>query len=218
MKSSCEIILGSSSPRRTDLLSRLDLPFRVVHPEVEEIAEDGESPKAYVLRNSRAKGEWVLHAVAGKCKSTDRVLVIAADTIVVLDGMILEKPRHPADARRMLGLLSGRTHQVWSGIAVVLGCGGTGSKGKPAVLKRRVKAVKTDVTMKSFSKREIAWYVASGEPLDKAGSYGAQGIGHYLIHAIHGSYTNVVGLPMAELVEMLEHEFGVPMWKPGGKK
>ena len=181
------LILASSSPRRRDLLDGVRADFDVIPSDVPEQRQASESPDQYVTRLSREKAAAVANG------HPDR-WVIAADTIVVCGGEVLEKPVDATDAKRMLALLAGRTHVVHSGLSV--------HRRKPHYIDTRV--CTTEVTMLPMSEREIAWYVATREPLDKAGAYAAQGIGGMFIDSIHGSYTNVVGLPLALLFQMLK--------------
>ena len=180
------IILASASPRRRELLESLKIPFEVRVSNVAEVLREGESPDAYVRRLSIDKARSV-------ASSSPDELVLAADTIVYLDHAILEKPADPADAERMLGVIAGRTHTVFTGVSVVHG-------------ERRdilTEVERTDVTMASMSAEEIRWYVGTGEPMDKAGSYAVQGIGAAFVERIEGSYTNVVGLPLPLVKRML---------------
>ena len=119
-----------------------------------------------------------------------QVLILGADTAVVVDGRILGKPQSPADARRMLTLLSGRSHGVLSGIALA----GTHQSSR---------VVESQIEFRILSRREIDWYIRTGEPMDKAGAYGAQGVGSFLIQSVHGSFSNVIGLPLAETLLLL---------------
>jgi septum formation protein len=190
------IILASSSPRRREFLKQLGIPFKVVVPRVEEQPEKREEPGHFAWRLAVDKARDVASRVS------DRSIVIAADTIVVLGKKILGKPKDAADARRMLKMLSGREHEVITGVCVV--------QGK----KRRSFVASTDVEFKKLTKQEIDFYIASGEPMDKAGAYAIQGIGSFLVREIRGSYTNVVGLPVAELLDVLERGFRYPVF-PG---
>jgi septum formation protein len=175
------LVLASASPRRRELLGGLGLAFTVRAVDLDETPRPGEAPREYVLRLAREKA--AARAAAGE-------LVLAADTVVVLDGAILGKPRDPDDARRMLRRIAGRTHTVYSGVALEE----PGPPGQPA---RRVSAVETtEVRMAALADERIAWYVATGEPLDKAGSYAVQGLGALFVEAVDGNYTNVVGLPL----------------------
>jgi len=198
------LILGSSSPRRLDLLKTVGLAFVVLKPETEEKPRPGEQPEAYALRNAAEKATWVAdHLLAGGAYEHG-FIVISADTIVVLDDDILEKPRDSVHATAMLRRLSGRTHKVISG--VTLASHGTSPASRESF------AVVTEVRIKPLTDLEIQAYIRTGEPLDKAGGYGAQGIGSYMVESVHGSYTNVVGLPVAEVVECLGRVFGYPLF------
>jgi septum formation protein len=171
------LVLASASPRRRELLARLGLRFDVRPADIDETPHPGESPDAYVLRLAQEKAA----AVAGD----EGELVLAADTTVVCDGEILGKPVDDEDARRMLRLLSGREHEVLTGIALRAGGG------------RAVAHVEsTRVRMAALSEAEIAWYVATGEPLDKAGAYAVQGLSSLFVDAVVGNHSNVVGLPI----------------------
>lgn len=185
------IILASSSPRRRELLRLLGLDFEVIPGKEVEYPYSGGDPAAYAqdlaLRKARA--------VAGLAGEG---LVIGADTIVLLDGRVLGKPKDEQEAEEMLSLLSGRKHQVITGVAVVEAQSGRSS----------LRAVKTEVAFRPLSREEIRAYIATGEPLDKAGAYGIQGYGAILVERVEGCYFNVVGLPLATLVEMLR-DFGV---------
>ncbi|MBU0481900.1 MAG: septum formation inhibitor Maf [Proteobacteria bacterium] len=181
-----EIILASGSPRRKRFLEELGLLFSVQVADVDETARPGERPEQFVRRLALEKAEAVapLHREA---------YVIGADTVVVLAGKILGKPDGSAEALTMLQSLSGRTHEVWTGFAICRNGDKTRVTG----------AVRTEVTFIDASDDLLAAYVGSGEPLDKAGAYGIQGRGGLLVASITGSYSNVVGLPMAELVAAL---------------
>lgn len=200
-----KIYLASTSPRRRQLLSEAGFAFELVNPETDEIERKGESPRAMVKRFALDKAENACKLLPPNATG----VVIAADTTVVSpDGKrVLNKPASEADARRMLGVISGRTHVVLTGYAVFAIAAGK-------IKKRHYAVVKTSVTMRKLSSAAIGAYVASGEPMDKAGSYGAQGIGMGLIESINGSYSNVVGLPMAELLRDLEKRFKLkPDWR-----
>ncbi|MCX8117054.1 MAG: Maf family protein [Desulfobacterota bacterium] len=180
------LILASASPRRFELLRQLGLDFEAVPSEVEEESLPGESPRDHVTRLAGAKALEV-------AKRFPEAWVIGADTIVFIDGLILGKPKGREEAIRMLRLLSGREHRVLSGLSVhhLL-------KGRSAT-----EVVESSVRIKRLRPEEMEWYVDTGEPFDKAGGYGVQGIGAFMIEAVMGSYTNVVGLPLCELMEML---------------
>lgn len=184
-----DIILASSSPRRRYLLSRAGLAFRVVPSAVDEEALAADDPEAYVRALAEAKADEV-------AQRFPQSWVIGADTIVVVDGRILGKPRSEAEAKRMLASLSGRTHRVLTGW-----CVRNASRDF-----RFLDVAATEVLFKTLSPEEIDWYVGTGEPFDKAGAYAIQGIGTFLVRRIHGSYTNVVGLPVCEVLELLIRE------------
>ena len=181
-----KLILASSSPRRRDLLASIGLEFDVIPSHVPEVHQAGEAPEEYVARLARDKA----HALAQQYPSA---WVIAADTTVFLGDQLLEKPTDAADAARMLGAIAGKTHMVYTGVTL-------------ENLEREyrdTRVAESEVRMLPLSPGEIEWYVATGEPLDKAGAYAAQGVGALFIDSIHGSYTNVVGLPLATLFQMM---------------
>jgi septum formation protein len=181
------LILASRSPRRYELLKQMGLDFDVIPSGVdEEGIVQGETPKEHVLRLSEAKA-W------GLAKQYPDCWVIGADTVVYVDGVILGKPKNHEEAMDMLRRLSGKEHQVLTGFSVHHG--GKGKKDR--------EAVETSVKVKPLTRAEVKWYVRTGEPFDKAGAYGIQGIGSFMIESIRGSYTNVVGLPVCELIQML---------------
>lgn len=190
------VVLASASPRRRGFLHQLGYQFEVVTPATEEKVRPGEGATDYVLRNAAEKSADVAGRVAAGS------VVIAADTVVVLRGRIMEKPASEADAHAMLRALGGQVHQVVTGVCVR----GPGTGGAPAI---RSFAVSTDVEFKQLPDEEIEAYVRSGEPMDKAGAYAIQGRAAYMIRQIRGSYTNVVGLPLTELEEVLAKDFGV---------
>ena len=185
------IILASSSPRRKELLTQIGLSFTVYPADVDESILEGERPEAYASRLALDK------ARAAAERAGDGI-VIAADTIVVVNGSVLGKPADATDARRMLHLLSGKEHSVVTGLAVF-----DASTGRSIV-----RTSVTKVVFRDLSQREIDAYVATGEPLDKAGAYGIQERGALLVERIEGCYSNVVGLPLSLLGEMLR-EFGI---------
>ena len=200
-----QLILGSSSPRRRDLLDAVGLSYQVCKPDTPEIPKPGEAPEAYARRNASEKAAWVVDHVSRQGQPAAGVIVISADTIVVLDEAILEKPLNPAHAVEMLKNLSGRPHTVISGVTLQ-----SAFVDKPQCL---TFAVHTKVWIKPLGVAEIDAYVRTGEPLDKAGGYAAQGIGSYMVERIQGSYANVVGLPIAEVVSSLEQVFGYNIWE-----
>jgi septum formation protein len=181
-----KFILASASPRRRELLASIGLEFDVMPSHVPEVHREGEAPEEYVARLSRDKA----HALASEHPSR---WVIAADTTVLLGDQLLEKPADAEDAKRMLATIAGQTHIVYTGITLE----------NAEREYRDTRVAESEVRMLPLSPREIEWYVATGEPLDKAGAYAVQGIGAMFIDSIHGSYTNVVGLPLATLFQML---------------
>jgi len=184
-----DIVLASASPRRRELLERLGVSFAVVPSDVPEQETPGETPDEHVLRLSKNKAL----EVAGRAEVSGRWFV-GSDTIVLRDRSILGKPTSVEEAAVMLRSLSGRWHQVLSGYAVHDRKTGNTVAG----------VVSTRVHFKELTETEIAGYIATGEPMDKAGAYAIQGIGVFMVLGIEGSYTNVVGLPLCELVEVLE--------------
>lgn len=194
------IILASASPRRREFLRQLRIPFRVVIPRVTETPCRGELPAEFAHRAAIDKAHWV----AARQRGRGSRVIVAADTIVVFGRRILQKPRSRADAAGMLRLLSGRWHEVITGVCV------TAVRGS-RIVKEHSTVVRTAVAFKKLVSQEIRSYVASGEPMDKAGAYAVQGRGSFMVRSLCGSYTNVVGLPMAELIDILEGEFGFRM-------
>jgi septum formation protein len=192
---SAAIILASNSPRRKELLLQIGLDFRVDPADVDEHVLPGELPEGYAVRVALDKAR-VAAARAGTG------IVIAADTIVVLDDEVLGKPADAGDAERMLMKLSGKAHVVITGLAVMDAATGN------ALTRTSI----TRVWFRSLASHEIISYVATGEPLDKAGAYGIQGRGALLVDKIDGCYFNVVGLPLSLLGELL-HAFGVDAFK-----
>ena len=182
------IILASGSPRRRELLEQIHLPFEVLSPDVDESA-DPMPPQALVQLLSQRKA-------AAVAQRRPEAIVIAADTVVALEDEVLGKPRDAADAARMLGQLSGREHSVYTGFTVRQGA-------------RSVTcAEQTVVTFRPLLPEEIERYVASGEPMGKAGAYGVQGLGRLFVERLDGDYYNVVGLPVCRLCQVLR-QFGV---------
>jgi septum formation protein len=181
-----KLILASSSPRRREILKKLCLPFIVRKSKINELRNPNEDPKEYVLRIAHEKAYKI-------AKKDDSHVVIGADTIVVINGEVLGKPKDENSAKIMLNKLSGKKHKVLTGLCVL-------NLKNQKILKR---VVESFVVIKELSLKEISNYVATGEPLDKAGSYAIQGIGAFLVREIYGSYSNVVGLPVCELIEML---------------
>ena len=185
--SGMRLILASASPRRTDLLREAGYVFEIEPADVDESELAGEPPAAYVVRVAAMKARVVA------ARHPDAI-VLAADTTVVLDGAMLAKPADDADAARMLGLLSGRTHDVLTGVVLVR----TGRESSALV--------GTRVRFRPLTAAEIEWYVASGEPHDKAGAYGVQGLAARFVESVDGSYSNVVGLPVGAVRALLAAE------------
>jgi septum formation protein len=184
------LVLASASPRRRELLTQAGFLFRVEPASIAEELRPGENPVAYVTRLAGEKAQSVYARLGAQDNAT---VVLGADTTVVApNGEVLGKPADAADAARMLQMLSGATHQVITGVAVV-SAGGT-----------EVAAEVTHVTVLHLGDEEIAAYVATGEPMDKAGAYAIQGYAGRWIPRVHGCYFNVVGLPLALVAAMLE--------------
>ena len=179
------ILLASVSPRRAELLAAAGLAFDVLPADVDETRLAGEAPDVYCLRLARAKAEAVAPAAEGR-------VVVASDTIVVVETNVFGKPMDDPDARRMLEALSGRRHEVLTGVAVL-------PPGGPVA----VAVERTAVEFSSLTAGEIGWYVESGEPRDKAGAYAIQGLASRFVARIEGSYSNVVGLPVAAVYRLL---------------
>jgi septum formation protein len=184
------LVLASGSPRRRDLLSRLEVPFDTVPAEIAEKARPGETPRELAERLAREKAE----AVVAQIGSTPRRVVLGSDTIVVLGEEVLGKPRDPEHALALLRKLTGRTHLVMTGIAVVESDTG----------RTRSRVVESRVTLRNADETELRDYVATGESLDKAGAYALQGAGRRFVEGVEGSETNVIGLPMEETLAMLQ--------------
>jgi len=184
-----KLILASQSPRRRHLLTKAGLEFSVIPSRFEERRVTLSSPESFARYQAEQKASDVSVQYPDSW-------VIGADTIVFIDGAILGKPNSRSEARTMLSCLSGRTHQVLTGYCIC--CHETGRFFSDTVC--------TDVYFKTLTDQEIDWYIISGEPFDKAGAYAIQGIGSFLVKRINGSYTNVVGLPVCEVVEFLISE------------
>jgi septum formation protein len=187
------LILASASPRRARILESLGVPFRVIVPDADERAQPGESVYLTVER--------LAHAKAASIETRDSAPILAADTIVVVDETPLGKPRSAEEAREMLQRLSGRTHEVLTGICLRTGDGS------------RTAHDSTQVSFRNLDQRSIDWYVRTGEPLDKAGGYHIDGIGAFFVASIHGSPSNVAGLPVSCLLD-LARRAGVALGPP----
>ncbi len=196
------IILASASPRRRDVLDALGVAYRVEVSSVDETAIEAEDDLSFVRAAARAKLEDVLRAAEQRDPDLAGTFVLAADTIVSVDGEVLGKPRDDRDALRMLRALSGRSH--WVRTAVALGRVGSGNP--------RVDLVSTEVWFRSVSRSDLERYVATGEGRDKAGAYAIQGIAGGFVSRIEGSYSNVVGLPGARVIELLTEQGALERW------
>lgn len=184
------IYLASRSPRRAELLTQIGISFEVLPSDIDESVVDGESPAAYVVRLAREKAAVCLDGL--RQDEATLLPILAADTTVSIDGIILGKPENDENARAMLRRMSGRRHEVHTGIAVAT------EQGIETALST------TYVEMKLLSDVEIAAYIATGEPRDKAGAYGIQGLAGTFIQHIEGSYSGVMGLPIYETAELLK--------------
>lgn len=181
-------VLASGSPRRRELLTQLGLTFDVEVADIDETPQVAEDPVAYVKRLAEHKAAVVFARHANR----QRLIVLGADTTVVCDGVILGKPADEADAARMLRLLAGKTHRVITGVALL------------SATSRQVAAEETEVSVLPLTEKQIADYVATGEPMGKAGAYAIQGRAARFIPRVSGCYFNVVGLPLARVSGMLE--------------
>lgn len=193
-----KIILASTSPRRAEILREAAIPFEILAPQIDEAVLPGETAQAMVARLAEAKARAAAAKIeAGKCEC----IIVGADTTVELDGEILGKPRDSAHAREMLARLAGRTHHVLTGIFLLRLPGNS----------TRATVETSAVTFAPLSESEIDSYIASGEPMDKAGAYAIQGLAGRYISRIEGCYFNVVGLPLARIYALLR-ELG---WRDG---
>ncbi|OQY58269.1 MAG: septum formation inhibitor Maf [Desulfobacteraceae bacterium 4572_88] len=183
------LILASQSPRRKYLLEQAGLSFTVIPASFDEDTVPLQSPENYVKIMARAKAGTVSENYPDKW-------VIGADTVVFIDGTILGKPGSRNEARAMLKRLSGQTHQVFTGYCICC----------KAKNREFSESIKTDVLFKNLSNEEVEWYIRTKEPFDKAGAYAIQGLGTFLVKHIDGSYTNIVGLPVCEVIEFLIRE------------
>ena len=186
MTTAPQLILASQSPRRRYLLEQAGLTFAVIPSSFDEDSVQLTEPAVYVKTLAEAKANQVAQQYPGSW-------TIGADTIVTIDNAILGKPGDPGEAQAMLEQLSGQLHAVFTGYAIVC----------PDTQTCISEAIRTEVEFKALSSNEIAWYIQTGEPFDKAGAYAIQGMGTFLVRRINGSYTNVVGLPVCEVIETL---------------
>ena len=195
-KPSFFLVLASGSPRRKALLEDLGLRLKVVSTEIPEVPEPNESPLSFSRRMAREKTE-IASAVYFQC------WVLGADTVVVLERTLFGKPENSREAKKFLQALSGKTHRVITSFCL-----------KNRALKKTItRSVSTQVTFKPLSPQEIDWYIRTREPMDKAGAYAIQGKGAFCVQKIRGSYTNVVGLPVTEVLEVLGKYAGFQLGK-----
>ncbi|MBE7032395.1 MAG: septum formation inhibitor Maf [Ruminococcaceae bacterium] len=190
-----EIILASNSPRRKELLGMLGLEFSVIPDNTPECIDQQLSPAEVVMALAKFKGDNVRKTLS---KNRDAI-IIAADTVVAIDGVVLGKPKSKADAEKMLSRLSGKSHNVYTGVYLI-----ENLSGKSANFYE-----KTEVFFKNLDINEIKDYINTGEPMDKAGSYGIQNFGSLFVEKINGDYFNVVGLPVCSLGKTLTKDFGI---------
>ena len=191
-----QLYLASGSPRRRELLAQIGVPFSAISADIDETPLSDEAPSAYVERLARGKAEAGRRSVV----SDADFCVLGADTAVVLNGKILGKPVDEADACAMLMMLAGQEHEVLTAIAVLEG------------ERCESRVVRSLVRFRAIDRDEALAYWASGEPRDKAGGYGIQGLGAVFVAGLNGSYSAVVGLPLCETSELLGH-FGIPCWQ-----
>lgn len=196
-------ILASASPRRRELIEKLNVPFEVIPAEGEEIVR-GEEPPQIVMGLAEQKAEEVAGHIlrgqtAAEAKERTPIFILGADTVVSRGGQILGKPQDAADAARMLHLLSGAVHQVYTGVCMIYETDGK--------FRKYSFCEQTDVEFYPVSDAEIAAYVKSGEPMDKAGAYGIQGAAALYVKCIRGDYYNVVGLPIARVYQEMKEQF-----------
>ena len=194
------VILASASPRRRELLDLVGIAHEVQPADIDETYQDGEEAAPHAERLARQKGATI-------AALNPHAVVISADTIVVIDGLVLGKPRDEADAARMLSMLGGQTHAVLTAVAVSY-------KGR---MRSGVESVR--VTFRTLDKERIGAYIATAEPMDKAGAYGIQGFGATLVERVDGDYFAVMGLPLARMVDLLQeigvrYEFGALLARP----
>lgn len=192
------IILASNSPRRRELLAMLGLDFKIIADNTPEPMNGSLQPDETVCSLARFKGENVISAL----NSSEAAVVIAADTVVAIDGKILGKPKDREDAEKMLSLLSGNMHCVYTGVFV----------RETHTEKTVIFCEKTEVFFKKLDIGEIKDYINTGEPMDKAGAYGIQNLGSLFVERINGDYFNVVGLPLSKLGETLKNDFGIKLF------
>lgn len=196
------VILASASPRRSELLASIGVPCQVAPMDIDETPRADESPEHYVMRMACEKAQAGFLALEGEC--ADR-LVLGADTALALEGRILGKPRDEAQAFEMLMRLSGRSHQVISGVALC-------HREPGGDMYCEAQLVESRVTFRTITAEEVRRYWATGEPADKAGGYAIQGLGAVFVSHLEGSYSGVVGLPLHETAQLLS-ERGIACWQ-----
>lgn len=200
-KDQVEFILASSSPRRKELLESIGLSFKIIKPDILEQQKNNETPIEYAKRNSKEKAFAVLHQLKNP---SDNTVLISADTFVLFNENVLEKPTDKKNAVNMLKELSGNTHIVYSAVNVL------------HISQQKVNTYEhfeqTRVTFKTLSELEINWYVDTLEPMDKAGSYAIQGKGAFMIDRIDGNFSNVIGLPINDVVRILTDSCKINLW------
>ena len=196
-----KIILASKSPRRKEILENLGIEIEIITAETDESSEERD-PSALVRELAERKGRVVAEEIEERIGENERTFIISSDTVVALDGEILGKPRDLDDARRMLKMLEGRSHSVFSGIAVIEISGGRITKSASAT-------EETLVYFAPMSDSDVEFYINTENVLDKAGAYAIQGIASTFIDKIDGDYFNVVGLPVRRLFKLLSDEFGI---------
>lgn len=202
-----ELVLGSSSPRRKDILQLLDIPFTIVKPDVDETLNPNLSlvdQCQYLAQKKAKRVQEMLSTNIGQ----NNLFILTADTLVGIDKIKLEKPKDLTDSKVMLKKLSGRTHQVVTGLCFLY-------RNDHAEWKEQIVASSTEVTFHPLSENFIDYYVATQEGLDKAGAYGVQGLAQAFIKSLHGTYSNVVGLPLDIVVQFIEQNIatGNTHWK-----
>ncbi|MNI10921.1 Septum formation protein Maf [compost metagenome] len=189
------VILASTSPRRKELVASLNIPYDIVPSHADEATPENWSPMQIVTELAKRKAEAVYHSLDSSDSSRETGVIVGSDTIVVMDGEVLGKPKNEEEAATMIASLQGRSHTVYTGVACI-----DSNTGEMLVDYRS-----TEVTMRSLTNEEVLAYARSGEGLDKAGAYAIQGLGATLVTGIQGCYFNVVGLPLSLLAQMLEH-------------
>ena len=194
-----ELILASASPRRAEILQQIGVDFQIAPADIDETPKPQESPVDYVQRMAQEKTQHVINSIAGSS-----AVVLGADTSVVLNCKIYGKPKNQQEAMAMLEALSGKTHQVLTAVAM-------GNKQRCLL-----KLSATDVKFRELDLKECLDYWNTGEPLDKAGSYAIQGLGAVFVEKISGSFSGVVGLPIAQTAQLLQ-TFNVPIWGASNK-